>query len=367
MSERCIHGMVSQYCSLCKKEQQKRILIVTQRPNTYLNSTIKTVRFETQPIALKMAEPVGESKKELPETYGIVSVRRVKEVDFFSKFPKEVSFLHIDGYPFLWLLQELVTKFPQLKKIRVVPTMRVKMNKTHLKVLDAKGIQLIVGYERPDMAWKESHSRSSSYYHQRKFMLNLQGETKGLFDELIRYEFEAAQITARYFCLKDEPFVFQAEVGKLFGYSGTAINALICRKVNQVLHYLSPIQFNVSQDSIRASEVMKKKVLHIRSLLADQSRLQERLKEMGIESLPNNMRLSLLDRLVALHQARKNGLLEKLRAFESREYQIVVCRYGLEDHTFHTLEEVGTLFGITRERVRQIEEMTFISLGIEID
>ena len=30
-------------------------------------------------------------------------------------------------------------------------------------------------------------------------------------------------------------------------------------------------------------------------------------------------------------------------------------RFGLEDGISHTLEEVGKVFGVTRERIRQIE------------
>ncbi len=30
-------------------------------------------------------------------------------------------------------------------------------------------------------------------------------------------------------------------------------------------------------------------------------------------------------------------------------------RHGLEDGIYHTLEEVGKKFGVTRERIRQIE------------
>jgi len=30
-------------------------------------------------------------------------------------------------------------------------------------------------------------------------------------------------------------------------------------------------------------------------------------------------------------------------------------RHGLTDGTYHTLEEVGKEFGVTRERIRQIE------------
>lgn len=38
-----------------------------------------------------------------------------------------------------------------------------------------------------------------------------------------------------------------------------------------------------------------------------------------------------------------------------RERQIIVLRYGLKDGIMHTLGEVGKIFGITRERVRQLE------------
>ena len=38
-----------------------------------------------------------------------------------------------------------------------------------------------------------------------------------------------------------------------------------------------------------------------------------------------------------------------------RERKILDYRFGLTDNTTHTLEETGKVFGITRERVRQIE------------
>jgi len=46
---------------------------------------------------------------------------------------------------------------------------------------------------------------------------------------------------------------------------------------------------------------------------------------------------------------------EALNRLTERERKIVVLRYGLEDGRFRTLEEVGKDFGITRERIRQIE------------
>jgi RNA polymerase primary sigma factor len=38
-----------------------------------------------------------------------------------------------------------------------------------------------------------------------------------------------------------------------------------------------------------------------------------------------------------------------------RERKIISLRFGLEDGVTHTLEEVGKEFGVTRERIRQIE------------
>ena len=46
---------------------------------------------------------------------------------------------------------------------------------------------------------------------------------------------------------------------------------------------------------------------------------------------------------------------QALERLNERERKIVVLRYGLEDGQFRTLEEVGRDFGITRERIRQIE------------
>ncbi|MGC8875206.1 MAG: sigma factor-like helix-turn-helix DNA-binding protein, partial [Chloroflexia bacterium] len=38
-----------------------------------------------------------------------------------------------------------------------------------------------------------------------------------------------------------------------------------------------------------------------------------------------------------------------------RERRIIQLRFGLNDGRYRTLEEVGKEFGITRERIRQIE------------
>jgi RNA polymerase primary sigma factor len=48
-------------------------------------------------------------------------------------------------------------------------------------------------------------------------------------------------------------------------------------------------------------------------------------------------------------------LKEILVDLTDRERKILAMRFGLEDGVTHTLEEVGNVFGVTRERIRQIE------------
>jgi len=51
----------------------------------------------------------------------------------------------------------------------------------------------------------------------------------------------------------------------------------------------------------------------------------------------------------------KNRIADVLAALNYREREIIRLRYGLADGYTYTLEEVGKIFSVTRERVRQIE------------
>ncbi len=51
----------------------------------------------------------------------------------------------------------------------------------------------------------------------------------------------------------------------------------------------------------------------------------------------------------------RDQIKEILADLTEREQRILAMRFGLEDNIPHTLEEVGKEFGVTRERIRQIE------------
>ena len=56
------------------------------------------------------------------------------------------------------------------------------------------------------------------------------------------------------------------------------------------------------------------------------------------------------------------AVLEALSELSDREKEVVRLRFGLDDGQARTLEEVGKEFGVTRERIRQIEAKTFAKL-----
>ena len=51
----------------------------------------------------------------------------------------------------------------------------------------------------------------------------------------------------------------------------------------------------------------------------------------------------------------KEKMAEALGDLSPREAQVLRLRFGLNDGNEYTLEEVGQKFGLTRERIRQIE------------
>ncbi len=64
----------------------------------------------------------------------------------------------------------------------------------------------------------------------------------------------------------------------------------------------------------------------------------------------------------ALENLRKENVRKALEALPQREREVIEMRFGLKGSEARTLEEVGRAFGVTRERIRQIENNTLKKL-----
>jgi RNA polymerase primary sigma factor len=65
---------------------------------------------------------------------------------------------------------------------------------------------------------------------------------------------------------------------------------------------------------------------------------------------------------LALQNLRKENVRRALKALPDREREVIEMRFGLKGAEARTLEEVGRAFGVTRERIRQIENNTLKKL-----
>jgi RNA polymerase primary sigma factor len=70
----------------------------------------------------------------------------------------------------------------------------------------------------------------------------------------------------------------------------------------------------------------------------------------------------------ALARESDNALVQEVLAtLDKRESRILAMRFGLDDGRAKTLEEVGVRLGVTRERIRQIQEQALLKLRVKIE
>lgn len=77
----------------------------------------------------------------------------------------------------------------------------------------------------------------------------------------------------------------------------------------------------------------------------DRSPLKDLIEDKGAESP-----LEVVDRNLC-----RAAVMRALNSLPDREARVIKYRYGLTDGLSHSLQQVGKIFGVTRERIRQIE------------
>lgn len=100
------------------------------------------------------------------------------------------------------------------------------------------------------------------------------------------------------------------------------------------------------------------KVRHIMKISQDTISLETSIGEDDDESTLRDFiedTETVLPSQMAGRQLLKEYVREILVELSPREQKILKMRFGLEDGVTHTLEEIGQEFGVTRERIRQIE------------
>jgi RNA polymerase primary sigma factor len=114
------------------------------------------------------------------------------------------------------------------------------------------------------------------------------------------------------------------------------------------------VEVGMSVDRVREIQRISLDLLSLDAPVGeeDDSYLADFIKDDGAEE-PDD---------AATRQMLQNEVRSVLGELNDRERDVVIMRFGLDDEQPRTLEEVGKEFGVTRERIRQIESKTLAKL-----
>lgn len=342
---RCKHGMLLIACAACQPPDLKE----ERRPQVRENQTV----YGTEAVDGTEVREVG---------YVVITTIKGRDHHSFNRLDDKTSFVHINGHPFLWAIEVILDLCPNLRTIRVIPSNLRRLSPgSHLKLCQERGVEVITGHDRPNMVW-EGENRSKFYQGQQAFFTGLQGEQRVLFEELIAFGHDGAVMTARYFCLGREEYIPQRQVADKHGFGEDERH--VSQLMNAVIYYLDP-SFETSERSRQIANALKGKVVRLRTSFQSVNIRQEAARRLGLSALPTDFPLVRLDELEALLKAERDGLLTLLKEEYPNAHQALTLRFGITDGVYRSLQAVGDLMGgITRERVRQLEEKALVALGI---
>lgn len=348
-STHCKHGVNPSWCALCAPKKEN--LAKLRKPQPRVGSTIHGSGAPLTTRILDAGYLVVDAK----------DIRRIRKEDWTDE---RVGFVHISGHPYLWLVEWLLARFPTMHTIQITPKHERDFGPKHRLACNPRRIRIVTGFDMPANA-RDTGFASPHYNAQRAFLLALQGEQKELLNELLRLGFLWAELTARYFCLKGEPFKNQLQVAEQMDYHVKQQHR-ISASINAVLHYLDPT-FSVGGHAKRKAEAMRRRVERLRGILTVSSSREEIARRLGLEHLPEGMPLSRLNQFEGVMEATRSTTFQAFRNRHPQTYRILALRYGLEDHHYRTLKEIAQLMGVHYDTVRYHEEKAFHILGIETD
>jgi RNA polymerase primary sigma factor len=133
-------------------------------------------------------------------------------------------------------------------------------------------------------------------------------------------------------------------------------------KINQLLRASRRLVQEYGRDPTdeeigRDMDLPLHKIQEIRKISQEPVSLETPIGEEGDSHLGDFIddRAALAPADAAIYQLLKEQIDETLDSLNEREKRVLQLRFGLEDGRSRTLEEVGRAFGVTRERIRQIE------------
>lgn len=111
---------------------------------------------------------------------------------------------------------------------------------------------------------------------------------------------------------------------------------------------------NLSNEEIAELELLEERKISIsEKFFEEDMNIEERLSDPSAPSVEDQLVRSSVDREIR----------DLLGDLEEKEANVLRLRFGLDDDKPRTLQEIGAAMGLTRERIRQIEQKAMRKLG----
>lgn len=344
-----------------------------------------------------MKESTG---KAAPHTVICASWKRKKLEKRIASLPKRVRRIHVDGRPYLWIVEKIVAVLPNLQVLRITRTAERLFGPKHRALLEEKNVCLELGYCRPELAWKKYEPRNKKKYEENACRLrNLSSDQQKLFQDILALRgVDDAHVASRYLCLNGESYLPSHEVGRRFGYSPSCASSVVSFKVASVIKLLYD-DAKASPAVCRHVKFLRQKVKTARAIkkaeederiLSEKKKAEDRrfsekqkaeatraqkqrkkderrlLKSFGVQSLPNGIPPSEIATFCVLHSLFWEGELHGRLARCQQGLRTLKLRYGLKGGPFRTYESLGQEFGCTTGSVWRAEARAFRLLGLRI-
>lgn len=147
----------------------------------------------------------------------------------------------------------------------------------------------------------------------------------------------------------------------------------VIKDLNQVLKVKKQLQEKAHGQAVAVKDIAKELDIDedkVRSMLVVAEGIS--ISDLNVKNKDSEKNVSLLDMLAdektpTLEEQFGNTEIEKLlrswiNSLNERQKIIVIHRFGINDNDIKTLEEIGEMLHLTRERVRQLQKTVLISL-----
>lgn len=360
--EKCKHGITKDWCRMCMAEAERE------------QHTIIRTSLENE----KVVQPsFGDRRTDamLIKNSSYCLIKSKRNHESFQRLGDNTQTVHIDGFPFAWAIEEILARSPNLRELRIIPSMARLISPRAQAMLHKSNVQIKTGHHSPQSAWDADRIEMMQEVSRKDlqgFIKALPEEKVKILEELREYGFEEVEMFDHFMGFENNTMKSLMEISQYYEFSNRSTHAISSkiRGVAVVLGFMG----SAGQAARRTARSIQKRLITARRFSRSDQEREDFCRNLGLSELPNNLRAAHLDTFRQVIEAVRNGRLATLKKKYPAWAGVIEYRFGIEKlsdgilTSFRTHTEIASL-GIfefnSRARSHQLSLKAFEALGIE--